>query len=68
MRVLRVFGELGKERLDLHALLESVGSDPGQRRQVLDALEELKREGLLNERSGDFYALTEKARALIARA
>lgn len=68
MRVLRVFGELGKERLDLHALLESAGSDPHQRRQVLDAVDELKREGLLNERSGDFYALTEKAKALIARA
>jgi hypothetical protein len=66
IRLLRVFGELGKDRLDLHTLLESAGSDPAERRLVLDAVEELKREGLLEERSGDFYALTEKAKASVA--
>lgn len=67
-RLLRVFGELGKDRLDLHTLLESAGNDPAERRLVLDSIEELKREGLLEERSGDFYRLTEKAKAIIARA
>ena len=66
LRLLRVFSELGKERLDLHTLHESAGSDPAQRRLVLDTIDELKREGMLDERSGDFYALTAKAKALIA--
>jgi hypothetical protein len=66
IRLLRVFGELGKDRLDLHTLLESAGNDPADRRLVLDAIEELKREGMLEERSGDFYALTAKAKATAA--
>ncbi len=66
IRLLRVFGDLGKDRLDLHTLMESAGNDPAARRLVLDAVEELKREGLLEERSGDFYALTEKAKATVA--
>lgn len=66
IRLLRVFGDLGKDTLDLHTLLESAGNDPADRRLVLDAVEELKREGLLEERSGDFYALTEKAKTTIA--
>ncbi len=65
MRLLRVFGELGKERLDLHTLLEAAGNDPAERRRALDAIEELKRDGMLEERSGDFYALTAKAKAVI---
>jgi hypothetical protein len=68
MRLLRLFAELGKERLDLHTLLESVGSDPRQRRLVLDAIEDLKRDGMLDERSGDFYAITEKGRSIVAQA
>ncbi len=62
MRLLRVFGELGKERLDLHTLLEAAGNDPAERRRALDAIEDLKRDGLLEERSGDFYAITAKAK------
>ena len=65
IRLLRVFAELGKDRLDLHTLLESAGNDPAERRRVLDTIEELKRDGLLEERSGDFYALTAKAKATI---
>jgi hypothetical protein len=66
IRLLRVFGELGKDRLDLHTLLESAGNDPAERRLVLDAVEELKREGMLEERSGDYYVLTPKAKATVA--
>lgn len=66
IRLLRVFAELGKERLDLHTLLEAAGSNPADRRRVLDTIEELKRDGMLEERSGDFYVLTAKAKSTIA--
>jgi hypothetical protein len=35
IRLLRVFGELGKERLDLHTLLEAAGNDPAERRREM---------------------------------
>jgi hypothetical protein len=62
LRVLRVFGEMGEDRLDLHVLFEAAGNEPGKRERVLDAVEELVRAGMLEESSGDFYALTEKGK------
>jgi len=61
-RVLQLFREMKKDQLDLHVLFEAAGNDPTERREVLEALDELAREGLLEPRSGDFYALTEKGR------
>ncbi|HKW62387.1 MAG TPA: hypothetical protein VJN89_07580 [Candidatus Acidoferrum sp.] len=62
LRVLRVFGEMGQERLDLHVLFEAAGNEPEERERVLDALDELVRAGMLEAGSGDFYALTEKGK------
>jgi hypothetical protein len=62
LRVLRVFEEMGQDRLDLHVLFEAAGNEPGKRERVLDAVEELVRAGMLEESSGDFYALTEKGK------
>lgn len=62
LRVLRVFGEMGEDRLDLHVLFEAAGNEPGKRESVLDAVEELIRAGMLEESSGDFYAVTEKGK------
>lgn len=62
LRVLRQFGEMGQDRLDLHVLFEAAGNEPGKRESVLDAVEELIRAGMLEESSGDFYVLTEKGK------
>ena len=65
-RVLEVFRELGRYRLDLHALFEAGGNEPAQREQVLDAIESLIREGLLEAQGGDYYGLTEKGKRVIS--
>ena len=57
-RVLSMFGEMGKESLDLHELFEAGGNDPEERRAVFYAVERLVEQGLLEERGNDFYALT----------
>jgi DNA-binding PadR family transcriptional regulator len=60
--VLRMFSEMDRDRLDLHVMFESSGNEPAARAQVLDAVEELVREGFLRADGSDFYALTEKGR------
>ncbi len=67
LRVLQSFEELGKDRLDLHALFEAAGNEPAERRGVLDAVDELTRAGMLNECGGDYYALTDKGKGAIAK-
>lgn len=67
LRVLRLFEEMGKDRLDLHVLFEAAGNEPAERRDVLDAIDELTRAGMLDPCGGDFYALTEKGKGAIAR-
>ena len=62
LRVLRLFGEMGEDRLDLHVLFEAAGNEADERLRVLDAVEELVRAGMLEASSGDFYALTEKGK------
>ena len=57
-----MFGEMGKEALDLHELFEAGGNDPDARREVFYAVERMVAEGLLEERGNDFYALTEAGR------
>ncbi|HEV2862997.1 MAG TPA: hypothetical protein VGX48_18420 [Pyrinomonadaceae bacterium] len=61
-RVLRMFGDMGKETLDLHELFEAGGNDPDERRAVFHAVEDLVAAGLLEERGNDFYALTDEGR------
>jgi len=66
-RVLEMFGQLGRDRLDLHALFEAGGNEPIQRVAVLDAIENLIREDLVEAQGGDFYGLTEKGKRAISR-
>jgi hypothetical protein len=61
--VLNVFREMRADLLDLHVLLESAGNAPEAREQVLDAVEELQKEGLLESKGSDFYALTAKGKS-----
>jgi hypothetical protein len=65
-RVLRMFGEMGTQRLDLHVLLEAAGNDPDEREKVICAIEDLRREGLIEARGGDFYSITEKGKKAAA--
>ena len=67
LRVMRSFEEMGKNRLDLHVLFEAAGNEPAERRGVLDVIDELTRAGMLDACGGDFYALTEKGRGVIAQ-
>ena len=65
-RVLAMFGELGRDALDLHELFEAGGNDPEARREVFYRVESLVERGLLEERGNDFYALTDKGREAAA--
>jgi hypothetical protein len=67
LRVLRLFGELEKDELDLHALFEAAGNEPIERRAVLDAIDELVKTGLLEARSGDFYLISKKGKQTAAQ-
>jgi len=55
-----------RDRLDLHVIFESSGNDPAARAQVLDAVDDLVREGLLESAGGDFYVLTDKGKQSLA--
>jgi hypothetical protein len=66
LRVLKIFGEMKQERLDLHVLFEAAGNEPAERERVLDAVEELVNVGMLENRGGDFYSLTAKGKRAIA--
>ena len=67
LRVLRLFGELGKDRLDLHVLFEAAGNQPAERQDVLDAIDELTGAGMLDACGSDFYMLTERGKGAIAQ-
>ena len=65
--VLRLFGAMGEDRLDLHVLFEAAGNDSEERLRVLDAVDELVRAGMLDACGGDFYAMTEKGKEAVAQ-
>ena len=65
-QVLKIFSDMQRERLDLHVIFESSGNDPAARAQVLDAVDDLVREGLLESAGGDFYVLTDKGKQALA--
>jgi hypothetical protein len=67
LSVLRLFAEMGKDRLDLHTLFESAGNEPTEREGVLDAIDELTRAGMLDACGSDFYMLTERGKGTIAQ-
>lgn len=58
--VLKMFSEMRRDRLDLHVMFETSGNEPTARARVLDAVDELVREGFLEAAGGDFYVLTGK--------
>jgi hypothetical protein len=61
-RILNQFKDLGQNILDLHALLEAGGNDPGNRDRVVDLVAELVRAGMLEEMGSDYYAITDLGR------
>jgi hypothetical protein len=63
-KVLRSFAAWRKDTLDLHELFEAGGNDPEARTAVFDIVERFVKEGILSEEGNDFYALTDKGRAL----
>lgn len=63
LRILGLFGEMRKDRLDLHALFEAAGNEPNERRRVLDSVDELIHAGMLDACGGDFYMLTERGKS-----
>jgi DNA-binding PadR family transcriptional regulator len=63
--VLSAFAEMNRSRLDLHTLFEAAGNDPAERQSVLDAVEQLQREGIIASVGGDFYALTEEGTEVV---
>lgn len=64
-RVLKSFEHWGRESLDLHTLFEAGENDPEARTAVFDAVEQLVKEGLLQEEGNDFYSLTEKGKTTV---
>ena len=58
-RVLKSFEHWGRESLDLHTLFEAGENDPEARTAVFDSVEQLVKEGLLQEEGNDFYSLTD---------
>lgn len=67
-RILSLFDELDRRKLDLHAFFELVGgNDPAEREAVLDAVTRLAKQGLLADaEGGDLYVRTEAGRLAIA--
>jgi hypothetical protein len=66
LTILRAFAEMKRPQLDLHVLFEAAGNKPADRERMLDAIEELRREGFVESRSGDFYSLTDKGKRAVA--
>lgn len=65
-RLLKLFDDLGRETLDLHAFFDLVGGNtPAAQQAVLAAIEHLLAKGWFEERGGDFYARTEAGRGAI---
>jgi hypothetical protein len=63
--VLKMFGDMQRDRLDLHVMFEASGNDAAARAQVLDAVDDLVREGFLQSAGGDFYSLTDKGKGAL---
>ena len=62
-RVLELFGAMDEDRLDLPALFGIAGDGIKERLQLLEAIDELVRAGMLDACGDEFYALTEKAKS-----
>lgn len=66
-RILSTFDQLDRSSLDLHTLFEFVGGNiPAEREEVLDAVTDFVKQGLLISDGGDFYRRTEEGRLALA--
>jgi hypothetical protein len=65
-QVLEIFRVMRRDRLDLHVLFEAAGNNTDAREQVLDAVDDLVREGMIENSGADFYTITDKGKAALA--
>jgi len=66
-RILELFDELDRDRLDLHAFSVLVGGNaPGALEGVLEAIDRLLERGWLRAHPGDHYSRTEDGRLALA--
>jgi hypothetical protein len=64
-RVLKSFDLWKRDKLDLHTLFEAGENDPEARTAVFDSVEQLVKEGYMQEEGNDFYSLTEKGKRAV---
>lgn len=68
-RILELFDELDRKKLDLHSFLELAGSkQPDERLQVLEAVDQLVNLGAIEALDSDFYERTELGTRLLKQA
>ena len=68
-RILELFDELDRKKLDLHSFLELAGSkQPDERLQVLEAVDQLVNLGAIESLDSDFYERTELGARLLKQA
>lgn len=68
-RILELFDELDRKKLDLHSFLELAGSkQPDERLQVLEAVDQLVSLGAIEALDSDFYERTELGARLLKQA
>lgn len=69
LRILRLFDELGRDQLDLHAMFDLAGGkNPEQQRAVLDEVDRMVANGWLRAVGSDFFMRTELGRLAVADA
>jgi len=64
LKVLKVFGEMGSETLDLHTLFDAGGNDPHSRERVLDVITRLVDAVSWNREAATFTRSRTRATAL----
>lgn len=66
-RLLALFDELDRKRIDLHAFFDLVGGNtPTQQQEILAAVERLLNRGWLEAHGGDFYERTASGQNALA--
>jgi hypothetical protein len=66
-RILELFDKAGADRLPLHILFSIAGDGNKEKLNVIDAIDDLVRSGVLERSSDESYALKEEAKVLIAQ-
>jgi hypothetical protein len=68
-RILELFDEIDRKKLDLHTFLELAGSkQPDERLGILDAVDQLVNLGAIKALDSDFYERTELGVRLLKQA